>query len=115
MKDKERLELLENGSSFSSDDITFLLKQSRLYQIQRDDTRKACHKVREENKKLEQQNKRYRKALEFYADEKKYDYKVITDSVGDFHDMTYMEIHEVESEIYYDCGEKAIKALEGEE
>lgn len=64
MRDKERLELLENGSSFSSDDITFLLRQARLYQISRDGTRKACHKVRKENKKLEQQNKRYRESLE---------------------------------------------------
>ncbi len=63
MKDKERLELLENGSSFSSDDITFILKQARLYQISRDDTRKACHKVREENKKLKQKNECYREAI----------------------------------------------------
>ena len=69
MRDKRRLELLENGSSFSSDDITFLLRQARLYQISRDDTRKACHKVREENKKLEQQNKRYREALEYLLSE----------------------------------------------
>jgi len=64
---------------------------------------------------LEQQNKRYREALEFYADEKNYDYKINTDSVGDMHDMSYMEIHDVESKIMYDCGEKATKALDENE
>src|SRR5690625_296276 len=64
MRDKERLEMLENGSSFSNDDITFLLKQARLYQISRDDTREKCHEVRQQNKELEQQIKRYREALE---------------------------------------------------
>ncbi len=63
MKDKQRLEMLENGSAFSSDDITFLLRQARLYQISRDDTREACHKLREENKKLKQKNECYREAI----------------------------------------------------
>src|SRR5690625_2362465 len=69
----------------------------------------------EKNSELEQENKRYREALEFYADEKNYDYKINTDSAGDMHDMSYMEIHDVESKIMYDYGEKATKALDDNE
>src|SRR5690625_1209337 len=69
----------------------------------------------EEKENLQKQNKRYREALEFYADEKNYDYKINTDSVGDMHDMSYMEIHDVESKIMYDYGEKATKALDDNE
>jgi len=64
MRDRDRLERLENGSSFSSDDITFLLKQARLYQISRDDTREKCSLVRKQNKELNEQNRRYREAIE---------------------------------------------------
>ena len=54
----------------------------------------------------EQQNKRYRKALEFYADEETYETKFATDTDEIYDPFTLIELDE---------GKKARKALEGEE
>ena len=55
---------------------------------------------------LEQQNKRYKQALEFYADEETYEMKFVanTDEIGV--PLTVIELDE---------GKKARQALEGEE
>lgn len=55
---------------------------------------------------LEQQNKRYREALEFYANEETYEMKFATDTDEIFDPFTLIESDE---------GKKARKALEGEE
>jgi len=55
---------------------------------------------------LEKQNKRYREALEFYANEETYETKFATDTDEIFDPFTLIEL---------DNGEKARKALEGEE
>lgn len=62
---------------------------------------------------LNSEKNRYKQALEFYADENNYDYKVEPDSVGDVDDETFMVIYEVDSEIITDGGYKARQALKG--
>lgn len=62
--------------------------------------------------KLEQQNKRYKEALEFYADIDKHDTEIDTDSLGDVDDTTYRTIIILTGEIIDDRGEKARKVLE---
>src|SRR5690606_6147105 len=62
---------------------------------------------------LEQQNERYREALTFYAEESNYDYDVKVDSVSYVGDQSEMKFYRLDSEILYDRGKKARKALGG--
>ena len=77
-------------------------------------SRESVVPLSEEKDEFEYQNIRYKQALEFYADENNYDYKVEPDSVGDVDDETFMVIYEVDSEIITDGGYKARQALKGE-
>jgi len=60
---KERLEKLRNGTTFSSEDIDWIMERAMLYEISRD----SFIVVDKENEQLRAENKRYREALEFYA------------------------------------------------
>lgn len=64
---------------------------------------------------LEQQNERYREALTFYAEESNYDYDVRVDSISYVGDQSEMKFYRLDSKILNDKGERARKALEGEE
>ena|SRR5690606_2641411 len=64
-------------------------------------------------KEIEQQNKRYREALTFYAEKSNYDYDVKVDSISYVGDQSDMKFYRLDSEILYDRGKKARKALEG--
>ena len=64
---------------------------------------------------LEQQNKRYREALTYYAEESNYDYDVRVDSISYVGDQSEMKFYRLDSEILYDRGKKARQVLEGEE
>ena len=64
---------------------------------------------------LEQQNERYREALTFYAEESNYDYDVMVDSISYVGDQSEMKFYRLDSKILNDKGERARKALEGEE
>src|SRR5690606_21955493 len=55
---------------------------------------------------LEKQNKRYREALEFYANEETYETKFATDTDEIFDTFTLIELDE---------GKRACKALEGDD
>ena len=107
MTDKERLEELEtkystltvssekNGTEYTEvdvEDLVFLIQNG--------------FKQAERAEELEKQNKRYKQALEFYADEETYEMKFVanTDEIGV--PLTVIELDE---------GKKARKALEGEE
>ena len=59
-----------------------------------------------ENRELKEQNKRYKQALEFYADEETYEIKFATDTDEIFDPFTLIELDE---------GKKARQALEGKE
>lgn len=67
-----------------------------------------------ENRELKKQNKHYREALTFYAEESNYDYDVKVDSISYVGDQLEMKFYRLDSEILYDRGEKARKALEDE-
>ena len=68
-----------------------------------------------ENRELKEQNKRYREALTFYAEENNYDYDVKVDSISYVGDQSDMKFYRLDSKILNDKGERARKALEGEE
>ena|SRR5690606_39212629 len=102
MTDKERLEEIEKnldplgygmgGHLISVNDIYWLVRYAK----------EQSKRVQE----LEQQNKRYKQALEFYADEETYEMKFVanTDEIGV--PLTVIELDE---------GKKARQALEDEE
>ena len=64
---------------------------------------------------LERQNERYREALTFYAEKSNYDYDVKIDLIGYVGDQSDMKFYRLDSKILNDKGERARKALEGEE
>lgn len=80
--------MLDGSVLMMFEDYYWLIKQAKLVQ------------------ELEQQNKRYKQALEFYADEETYETKFATDTDEIFDPFTLIELDE---------GKKARKALEGEE
>ena len=80
--------MLDGSVLMMFEDYYWLIKQAKLVQ------------------ELEKQNKRYREALEFYANEETYETKFATDTDEIFDPFTLIEL---------DNGEKARKALEGEE
>lgn len=69
---------------------------------------KQTERVRE----LEEENKRYREALEFYADEETYETKFVTHTDEIYDPFTLIDFFTL---VELDGGEKARKALEGEE
>ena len=80
--------MLDGSVLMMFEDYYWLIKQAKLVQ------------------ELEKQNKRYREALEFYANEETYETKFATDTDEIFDPFTLIELDE---------GKKARKALEGEE
>lgn len=104
MTDKERLERIIQMQydgytiwDMGENDLVWLIEQAGRVQ------------------KLEQQNKRYREALTFYAEENNYDYDVKVDSISYVGDQSDMKFYRLDSKILNDKGATARKALEGED
>lgn len=68
----------------------------------------------ERAEELERKIERYRETLTYYAEESNYDYDVKVDSISYVGDQLEMKFYRLDSEILYDRGEKARKALEDE-
>jgi len=104
MTDKERLERIIQMQydgytiwDMSEDDLVWLIEQAG--------------RVQELERKIE----RYREALTFYAEKSNYDYDVKVDSISYVGDQSEMKFYRLDSKILNDKGERARKALEGEE
>ena len=67
-----------------------------------------------EANELQKQNKRYREALEFYADEEVYKENLITKAEYDADGVCISNDEYAPPIIYFDRGEKARKSLKGE-
>lgn len=92
----ERVEELEIQLSINTNNMKQLQKEKDEWK----DTVKSYYMT---NQELREQNKRYREALEFYADEETYETKFATDTDEIFDPFTLIELDE---------GKKARQALE---
>ena len=108
MTDKERLESLKRNREWTE------ATGGKFYTVDSDDYKWLIEQAGRA-KELEQQNKRYREALEFYAEESNYDYDVRVDSISYVGDQSEMKFYRLDSEILYDRGKKARQVLEGAE
>lgn len=116
MTDKERLKdikaVVENKNGIveriSHQDINWLIKQAeRVQELEEtvEDYKTVNKELHQRGRKIRKQNKRYKQALEFYADENNNHNKI---------DLTIRE-YELMSPVVKDSGKIARKALEGEE
>lgn len=116
MTDKERLKdikaVVENKNGIveriSHQDINWLIKQAeRVQELEEtvEDYKTVNKELHQRGRKIRKQNKRYREALEFYADE----YVWFDEDRGSDYFPDYR------CEAQDDHGERARKALEGEE
>ena len=111
MSDKERLEeiktWLNRGFDLTEEDIEWLIEQAERVQELESELNKQIeigYKFEGEVYDLAKENKRYREALEFYADRENYE--------PEHYDP---DTHDYISMIDRDKGTTARKALEGEE
>lgn len=120
---KEQLEDIKNNKTYlegtneliiaiNTDDYDWLIEQAELVQELKEKHKEYVSFVESNNynmdvemEKLYKQNKRYREALEFYANEENYFFDEKEYKVG---------LGVPESEITLDYGNKARKALKGE-
>src|SRR5690554_4019568 len=116
MSDKERLENLnptivdnQGNVTLKGEDYHWLMEQEERIEeleLEKDGWKYTAQSYYMKIQELREQNKRYREALEFYADEETYETKFATDTDEIFDPFTLIELDE---------GKKARKALEGEE
>src|SRR5690554_5921554 len=101
LEQAKRVELLERENKALNDMLTTLEKQD-------------ITKLLNQNVRLIKQNKRYREALEFYADEEHYKEKLISGAQYDADGICISNDKYAPPIIYFDRGETARQALDGE-
>ena len=116
---KERLEEIKNRRKKHDMDILPVWAEDVDWLIKRVE---LLGKLREEDStyynelltRVREQNKRYREALEFYANEEHYKEKLISEAQYDADGICISNDEYAPPIIYFDSGEKARKSLKGE-
>ena len=85
------------------DDVSWLINRVEELEKEKDEWKDTAQSYYMTNQELREQNKRYKQALEFYADEETYETKFATDTDEIFDPFTLIELDE---------GKRARKALE---
>ena len=129
MTDKERLEIIkflrnsektvapgmQPSELISRKDVDWLINRVEELEEENDELAERVHKLALDWSELVDERNRYKQALEFYADEEHYKEKLISEAQYDADGICISNDEYAPPIIYFDSGEKARQALEGDD